>query len=124
MIIARHRVLRHVLTREEFDRIINESHLAVVYFTGASCAGRYEGIEEEFQLFSREFPRIKFIESNADKNPEIPESRNISTLPTFKFFKEGQPFGEDLIIGANVGEDLIVANVMELLKKIQELEDS
>lgn len=52
----------------------------------ANC--RYiEGIYSEL---AREYPRIRFVESNVDSDPENAEKLAVTKVPTFMFVKDGK----------------------------------
>jgi thioredoxin 1 len=88
-------VLR-VTTKPDFDSIIKDEKRVAVHFE-ATWSGPCRFIGPKFEAFADEFKAIKFIKVDVDENSETAEAWGISAIPTFKFFADGESFGEDLV---------------------------
>lgn len=78
-----------VNTVDEYTRAIQGPGLVVVDFFATWC-GPCKQISPFVDALAKENPTVKFMKVNIDKIREIP----ISSVPTFKFFKHGQPVDE------------------------------
>jgi thioredoxin 1 len=99
-----------VATKREFDDIVNSDKRVAVHFT-ATWNGPCRFIGPKFEAFADSFETIKFIKVDVDENSETSEVYQISAMPTFKFFVDGKPFGEDMV----------EANEKELHHKLEQL---
>ena len=85
-----------VTTKAEFDEIIQSHKRVAVDFTATWC-GPCQFIGPKFEALAANYTSIKFIKVDVDQNSETAEDQRISAMPTFKFFKDGQKFDEDLV---------------------------
>lgn len=99
-----------VVKLAEFNSILASHKLVAVMFTATWC-GPCKSIGPIFEGFVWKYPTIKFIKVDVDENSETAENYEISSMPTFKFFANGQ---ESV-------EELVGADEMELDGKLQAL---
>ena len=52
----------------------------------------------------KEYPNITFIKVNVDENSEVVEDENVSAMPTFKFYQNGEENQKLQVVGASVAK--------------------
>lgn len=80
-----------VLTDQNRDELLDSSELAVVKFYADWC-GSCRLIAPKFTKLSQDerFSRVKFLEVNAELNPELRALAKVTNLPTFATFRKGE----------------------------------
>lgn len=76
-----------------------EKGILLVDFTASWC-GPCQKIGPEFDKLPEKYPNLKFAKVDVDKAVEIAELLEISAMPTFKVFKNGQEIDE--LVGASL----------------------
>ncbi|CAG8702201.1 23361_t:CDS:2 [Cetraspora pellucida] len=96
---------------DEFNAQLEEAgdQLVVVDFWAEWC-GPCKFIAPKFEEFSTKYTNVKFLKVNTDDQSEIAGQQSITSLPTFRFFKNCKRC-----------DDVIGANATKLEEKIQEL---
>lgn len=80
-----------ILTDENFgDSINNEEKVVVKYFAG--WCGSCRLFAPKFKRLSNDerFAGIKFVDVDAEKNPEARKAAGVTNLPYFAVFKNGK----------------------------------
>lgn len=79
----------------EFDKTLKENPLVAVKFFAEWC-GPCKMMKPIFKKFSEDekYKNIKFIEVDVDKNKELIQALKISSMPTFRFYKNGMQSSE------------------------------
>ena len=67
-----------------------EKHQKVMVQYGATWCGNCKITKPKFKRFAREHDDILFVYVDAEKHPESRKLANVSNLPTFASFKDGQ----------------------------------
>eukprot|EP01123_Difflugia_compressa_P002067 TRINITY_DN1278_c1_g1_i1.p1 TRINITY_DN1278_c1_g1~~TRINITY_DN1278_c1_g1_i1.p1 ORF type:complete len:113 (+),score=18.33 TRINITY_DN1278_c1_g1_i1:30-341(+) len=88
----------HIHSAEEFDEIIKSNTLVVCDFTASWC-GPCRKIAPDFEQLAKQHPFIKFLKIDIDENAPLATRFDISSVPTFYFFKNGERVDE--MKGAN-----------------------
>ncbi|XP_070541285.1 thioredoxin-like [Ptychodera flava] len=80
-----------VETKDAFDAELKNagSKLVVVDFTAAWC-GPCQFIAPKYKALAEEMTDVVFLKVDVDENSETAQSCNISSMPTFVFFKNGK----------------------------------
>ena len=73
----------------------------VVDFTATWCPP-CQRIKPFFESLSTKYPKVQFLKVDVDENSETSEEYNISAMPTFKVFVNGQ--SKDELVGANTAQ--------------------
>lgn len=83
------------VTDEDFeDEVLNESGTIIVDFWAPWC-GSCVALAPMFDSLADEFEgQVKFVKINTEDNTETPEKYNVSGLPTFLIFKDGEMVDE------------------------------
>ncbi|EPS66963.1 hypothetical protein M569_07812, partial [Genlisea aurea] len=74
------------------------SRLAVIYFTAAWC-GPCRYISPEYTALAKKFPGVVFLKVDIDEAVDAAAEKNISTVPTFLFVKNGKEV--DQLVGGS-----------------------
>jgi len=84
----------------EFDNFLTEagSKLVVIDFYADWC-GPCKMIGPKFLKMAEDFPDVCFAKVNVDENSDTAEEEDITAMPTFKFYKNGNQV--DVLTGAN-----------------------
>jgi len=98
-----------ITTLDEFNEILKTHQTVVVDFFANWCAPCKQ-IAPYFKELSSQYPTTFFCKVNIEEGDEIASMCEVSSLPTFLFYKNKE----------NVDE-LVGANKNELLQKIQSL---
>lgn len=67
-----------------------EQHQKVMVQYGATWCGNCKITKPKFKRFSREHEDVLFVYVDAEKYPESRKLADVSNLPTFASFKDGQ----------------------------------
>ncbi|KAK3606138.1 hypothetical protein CHS0354_010767 [Potamilus streckersoni] len=88
-------MVKFVETLGEFQSIVKGSgnKLVVVDFTAAWC-GPCQRIAPIFEQMAKDLTDVSFIKVDVDKNEETAAACNISAMPTFQFYKNGNKLEE------------------------------
>ena len=95
----------HPVTDQSFDQDVLKSEIPVlVDFWGPWC-GPCKMMLPVIEELEKDYEgKVKFVKVNVDENQEIPGKFNIMSIPTFIFFKGGQPVAQ--FIGAKSKESV------------------
>ncbi|MDF2952511.1 MAG: thioredoxin protein [Anaerocolumna sp.] len=74
---------------QEIESLINNSDMALLYFTGSKC-GACEVIRDKVDKLLDEYPKIKSGVMNAEDHPETTGIYNILTVPQFFVYIYGK----------------------------------
>ncbi|CAG8522945.1 24193_t:CDS:2, partial [Dentiscutata erythropus] len=90
-----------IQSKDDFNKQLEEAgdQLVVVDFWADWC-GPCRMMAPEFEKLSKQFENVKFVKVDTDKQQDVSTDQSITALPTFRFFKNGEKFGED-VVGAN-----------------------
>lgn len=92
--------MKSINSPNEFKTLINESSLVLVDFTATWC-GPCKRIKPTIKALQSEYTNVVFCEIDVDENQDICQIYNISSMPTFLFFKNGKPVDNLTVTGAN-----------------------
>lgn len=90
--------IRYTNSDREFQSVISSQTSVIANFTASWC-GPCQAIAPMIEEMARTHPKITFIKIDIDENQETPSKFNVSAVPTFILFKNGQVAGE--VKGAN-----------------------
>ncbi|KAK3803840.1 hypothetical protein RRG08_029433 [Elysia crispata] len=100
-----------VATKEEFDSIIAETKTLIVVDFFATWCGPCRAIAPELEKWSKEFEgEVLFLKIDVDENEDAAEEADISAMPSFHFYKNGEKIDE--VVGAN--KDVIESKIRAL----------
>lgn len=95
-------MVKELKTKAEFDHALADAgdKLVAVDFTASWC-GPCKMIGPKFVGFSglAEYANVLFYKVDVDANSETAEAQEVSAMPTFKFYKNGNKVAE--VVGAN-----------------------
>lgn len=77
---------------EEIKNIIETEAAVGVYFSSPNCGVCHALKPKVEELFSNEFPAIKFVHIEIDKSPGISGEYGVFSAPTLLVFFEGKEF--------------------------------
>ena len=75
----------------EFEKLVVESNLVMLDFYAEWC-GPCKRIKQFYENLSKMYPQIKFAKVNVDEAEDIATRFNVSSLPTFILFRNGEKF--------------------------------
>lgn len=92
--------MRVLETKEDFDSFLKDagSKLVVIDFYADWC-GPCKIIAPKFLKMADEFTDVCFAKVNVDENSDTAEAEDITAMPTFKLYKNGNKIDE--LTGAN-----------------------
>lgn len=83
-------MVKFLETEQEFDELLKSTkYLVVIDFTASWC-GPCKNIAPIFAGMADEFQDVVFAKVDVDQNEATAKKCNISCMPTFKFYKNGQ----------------------------------
>ncbi|KYN96163.1 thioredoxin 1 [Plasmodium gaboni] len=91
-------MVKIVTSQAEFDSIISQNELVIVDFFAEWC-GPCKRIAPFYEECSKTYTKMVFIKVDVDEVSEVTEKENITSMPTFKVYKNGSPV--DTLLGAN-----------------------
>ncbi|RUS85167.1 hypothetical protein EGW08_007071 [Elysia chlorotica] len=87
-------------TKGEFDSTIAEAKILVVVDFFATWCGPCKAIAPQLEKWADEMEgKVLFVKVDVDVNEETAEAAEVSAMPTFHFYKNGQKIDE--VVGAN-----------------------
>jgi len=104
-------VVMEVTSQEKYEELLNTSPLLVVHFW-VEWNPPSQHMKVVFAELVKDYPKLKFIQINADILPSIGEKLGIKAVPHFVFIKN-----------KTVIDELEGANPPELLKRVKSLND-
>nr|4J56_E Chain E, Thioredoxin [Plasmodium falciparum 3D7]4J56_F Chain F, Thioredoxin [Plasmodium falciparum 3D7]4J56_G Chain G, Thioredoxin [Plasmodium falciparum 3D7]4J56_H Chain H, Thioredoxin [Plasmodium falciparum 3D7]4J57_E Chain E, Thioredoxin [Plasmodium falciparum 3D7]4J57_F Chain F, Thioredoxin [Plasmodium falciparum 3D7] len=93
-----HGSVKIVTSQAEFDSIISQNELVIVDFFAEWC-GPSKRIAPFYEECSKTYTKMVFIKVDVDEVSEVTEKENITSMPTFKVYKNGSSV--DTLLGAN-----------------------
>nr|AAF34541.1 thioredoxin 1 [Plasmodium falciparum] len=91
-------MVKIVTSQSEFDSIISQNELVIVDFFAEWC-GPCKRIAPFYEECSKTYTKMVFIKVDVDEVSEVTEKENITSMPTFKVYKNGSSV--DTLLGAN-----------------------
>ncbi|SCM04457.1 thioredoxin 1, putative [Plasmodium chabaudi chabaudi] len=82
----------------EFESAISQNEIVIADFFADWC-GPCKRIAPFYEESSKKYTKIVFIKVNVDEASEVTEKENITSMPTFKVYKNG--VAVDTLMGAN-----------------------
>ena len=112
-----------ITTKSDFATALktttSEQNFVFVDFFAKWC-GPCRRIAPKIHEFSTTYPKIKFLQVDVDKCPELATEFNISAMPTFLFFRIGSANVIDTIVGANTEKiEIILKHISEMPPEIE-----
>ena len=101
-------MVKEVVALAEYNGIKNSGKVLVDYY--ATWCGPCKMIAPKLEEFEQQFTGVTFIKVDVDKASEVAEAEQISAMPTFKLFKDGQLV--ETVVGASE------ANILAALQKL------
>ena len=77
------------LTTDTLETEINQHETVLVQFSAGWC-GNCRIMKPKFKKMASEHTHTKFYMIDAEKNPNSRKLANVSNLPTFAYFKNGE----------------------------------
>ena len=77
------------LTTDTLETEINQHNIVLVQFSAGWC-GNCRIMKPKFKKMASEHTHVKFYMIDAEKNPNSRKLANVSNLPTFAYFKNGE----------------------------------
>mgnify|MGYP001161414919 CR=1 FL=1 len=77
------------LTTDTLETEINQHDVVLVQFSAGWC-GNCRIMKPKFKKMASEHTHAKFYMIDAEKNPNSRKLANVSNLPTFAYFKNGE----------------------------------
>lgn len=117
-----------VATKSDFVTALKtttkEQDFVFVDFFAKWC-GPCRRIAPKIHEFSTTYPKVKFLQVDVDKCPELATDFGITAMPTFMFFRSGSNTVLDTIVGANTEKiEIILKHISEMPQEIEESDDS
>lgn len=95
--------MRSISDTEDFEYVIQDHPLVLVDFTASWC-GPCKRIKPALEKMSQDYDKVFFCTVDVDECEELSKKYEISCMPTFMFFKNGQPVPQLTVSGANESE--------------------
>lgn len=95
-----------VSSEQEFNYDINTNYCPVVVMFTATWCGPCKMIFPFYCSLPSKYPAAAFIYVDTDRLEEVAKGQGITTLPTFKMYKNGQ------VLGSLVGADCVKLELM------------
>lgn len=90
-------LVKDITSGKELQQIIEKNNLVIADFYSPTCP-HCKNMEPLFKELARLHKDITFVKVNAIDHKPLRKEYNVSSMPTFIFFKKGKPFS------SNVGE--------------------
>ncbi|EDK47070.1 thioredoxin [Acetobacter pasteurianus] len=91
-------MITNITSKALFQGALSFKGLVVVDFFATWC-GPCKMISPLLEKFSNEYKQVKFLKVDVDQSPEIALAYQVSSMPTFLFFKNGEQIHK--VVGAN-----------------------
>lgn len=91
-------MVKIVTSESEYQQLISSNEVVIVDYFAEWC-GPCKRIAPYFEECSKKYPKIVFIKVDVDELVDVTEKENITSMPTFKVFKNGAAV--DTLLGAN-----------------------
>ena len=101
--------MQPITNQEEIKEQIKVHDLVVVYFTGSAC----EVIKEKVESILAKYPKVKGVEVNGEKYPEVAIGFEVYALPLMILFVQGR---ESLRVGRNLDLREFEAKLIRYMK--------
>ncbi|KAJ3353854.1 Hsp90 cochaperone [Entophlyctis luteolus] len=88
-------------SENEFSNYVSSSKLTIVDFTATWC-GPCKAIAPRFESLSTQYSNVNFLKVDVDEMKSIATAHNITAMPTFVFFKNGETL--DKVVGADINK--------------------
>lgn len=85
----------------EYERYISSDRLTVIDFTAAWC-GPCKVMAPKVDALAAIYGNVQFVKIDVDEVQEVSALANVSAMPTFQFYRNGQLLSE--VVGADVGK--------------------
>jgi len=84
-------MLHEIKTEAEYERLKAAlgTRLMVLDLSTTWC-GPCKRMKPQILLLAQEHPEITFVVINVDKLPDMADTADITSVPTFKFYRNGQ----------------------------------
>ncbi|RUM67213.1 MAG: thioredoxin [Sulfurospirillum sp.] len=96
------------MSLEDLEKIIKEEIGVLLYFSTPTCNVCKALKPKISHAFQEHFPLIKQIYIDSSKNPEIPASMQIFSVPTIVVFLDGKEFARE---SRNISVDLFIEKI-------------
>lgn len=90
--------VQHVHTAEEYDALKASAKLVVVDYSAMSWCSPCRAVFPRFQEYAQRYDAV-CIHVDIDELGDLADCQDVTAVPTFKFFKNGQLI--DKLSGAN-----------------------
>lgn len=104
--------MQPITNQEEIKEQIKVHDLVVIYFTGSAC-GACEVIKEKVESILAKYPKVKGVEVNGEKYPEVAIGFEVYALPLMILFVQGR---ESLRVGRNLDLREFEAKLIRYMK--------
>ena len=74
---------------DDYVKSLKENTNLVVDFWAPWC-GPCKSLAPVLERVSNDYPDVTFVKVNIDENRALAENNNVTSIPTLKYFKEGQ----------------------------------
>lgn len=106
----------NVATQDDFSKLLNDNKFVVVKFYTQWC-GACKAIDEPFNELSQNvtLKDILFVSVDTDTIPSLKNKYNVTYIPFFVFFKDGQPVYQTLLESLNTFKSDMITNIEKLV---------